>query len=162
MSNENARYLAIMIESLEKKSAILDDIIEENVRQADILGRTDRESEDDLQDSVDKKSDMIDRLEELDEGFSRLYEKIEAAINSNTGAYAKEIAGMQELIREITDKTVKIETQESRNKSMASLYFSGALKRVNEKRATRNAADIYRKNMKKIQIVGPQFMDKSN
>ena len=162
MNNENERYLSIMIDSLRRKSSILDDIIEENIRQSEILGRSDRASEDDLQDSIDKKSDMIDRLTELDDGFSQLYEKIEIALNAESASYAQQIATMQDLIREITDKTVKIETQESRNKSMASIYFSGALKRVNEKRATRNAAEVYRKNMKKIQVVGPQFMDKSN
>ncbi len=161
MEDESQRYLSIMIESLRKKSGILDEIIKENENQSSILGRTDQQSEDDLRKSVDVKSDLIDKLMELDEGFSTLYAKIETKLNANPGGYAPEISTMQDLIREVTDKSVKIETQESRNKSMASVYFSGALKRVNEKRATRNAADIYRKNMKKISYVDPQFMDKS-
>ncbi|MCR4842582.1 MAG: flagellar protein FliT [Eubacterium sp.] len=154
------QYLSVMIRSLEKKSRILDGVIRENEIQSELFGRNDRESEDEINACIERKGELIDELDKLDEGFTTLFEKVERELKDNSVQYAPQISRMQELIRKVTDQSVKIEAQERQNHTLASRYFSGAHKRVNEKRATRNAADVYRKNMKKISVIAPQFMDR--
>ncbi len=154
------RYLSIMIQSLEKKISVLDRIIEANEIQKELFKSDDRSNQEELDKSVHLKSDLIDELIGLDDGFQNLYDKVKAELEANPTAYGSQVERLQELIRQITDRSVRIEAQESQNKALASRYFSGAHKSVNQKRATVNAANVYRKNMKKISVVGPQFMDK--
>ena len=154
------RYLSVMIHSLEKKLGVLEQIIEKNEEQADCFKRDDRESEALIDKSITAKGELIDELLKLDEGFSSLYEAVKEELKANPGGYASEIGKMQELIRKITEKSVKVQTQEQQNRLLATQYFRMAHKRVNSTRATHSAADLYRKNMKRIAVVGPQFMDR--
>ena len=108
-------YIAIMLQSLKKKEQVLDEIIRLDDRQKDTL--TDPECPFDVFDeTVEAKSACIDQLNQLDSGFEKLYAQVAEELDQNREDYAKEIRDMQQCIRRVTDKSVKIQAQEARNK----------------------------------------------
>ena len=68
-------YIEIMLQSLVKKSAVLDKIIEANEEHAKIAAAKDFDPE--AFDVVfDKKDELIKELEQLDKGFSTVYTRV--------------------------------------------------------------------------------------
>lgn len=68
--------------------------------------------------TVEAKSACIDQLNQLDSGFEKLYAQVAEELDQNREDYAKEIRDMQQCIRRVTDKSVKIQAQEARNKEL--------------------------------------------
>lgn len=101
---EKNPYLTIMIQSLKKKSAVLDAIIELNIRQKEELENPGLDP-DDFDACVEEKAKQIEQLELLDAGFQEVYDKIKADLQTNQQEYREEIAEMQEYIRRLTDKS---------------------------------------------------------
>ena len=112
----NSTYLTAMIESLEKKVAVLDEIIKKNAEQAALL-KEEEFSFDKFDKNAEEKGVLIFRLEKLDDGFESLYAKVKEELDANRAAHADEIRRMQELIQSITDKSTSIQAEEARNKA---------------------------------------------
>ncbi len=156
-------YIQIMIESLEKKAAKLDEIIEKNKEQAELLKNGEFSVE--LFDrNVEEKAVLIEQLEMLDIGFNRMYEHVKEDLASETGkaAYKNEIKRMQQLISELTEKSVSIQAQESRNKQMVEAAFKSEREKIKALKLGSKAAIDYYKNMNHTNFVSPQFVDKKN
>ena len=110
-------YISIMLQSLKKKAAVLDEIIRLDDLQKDRL--TDSECPvEDFDQTVEDKGKLIEQLGQLDSGFEKLYAQVSEELQDNKEQYADEIRQMQSLIRSITDKSVKIQAQEARNKDL--------------------------------------------
>ena len=154
-------YVEIMLQSLEKKKLVLDNIIELNQRQRTGLEKPDFTPEE-FDDIVESKSRMIEQLEQLDSGFEKLFERMKDELESNKEAYAEQIRAMQEDIKAITDKSVQIQAQESRNKDLMTQKFAQVKSQVRNVRSGGKVADQYRKNMAKLNYIDPQFMDNKN
>ena len=98
-------YISIMLQSLKKKAAVLDEIIRLDDLQKDKL--TDSECPvEDFDQTVEDKGKLIEQLEQLDSGFEKLYAQVSQELQDNKEQYADEIRQMQILIRSITDKSV--------------------------------------------------------
>lgn len=154
-------YVEIMLQSLEKKKLVLDNIIELNQRQRTGLENPDFTPEE-FDDIVESKSRMIEQLEQLDSGFEKLFERMKDELESNKEAYKEQIRAMQEDIKAITDKSVQIQAQESRNKDLMTQKFAQVKSQVKNVRSGGKVADQYRKNMAKLNYIDPQFMDNKN
>lgn len=157
---ENGReYLSILTESLKKKITILDEILLLNQKQLESVSGN--EIDDDLfNEIIDKKDIYIKEINNLDKGFEQVYERIKSEITGNTDKYSGEIVELKQLISQITEKSMKVQLSEKRNKQ-------AVLKKMNEEKTkihqTRNAnkvASNYYNNMNKVNYVEPQFMDK--
>ena len=107
---EKSQYISIMIQSLKKKSAVLDTIMELNIQQKEELENPALDP-DDFDRTVEKKAEQIQQLELLDNGFQELYEKVREELQSNREAYREDIACMQEYIRKLTHKSATIQAQ---------------------------------------------------
>ena len=68
---------------------------------------------------------------------------------------------MQELIRSITDRSVKIQAQEAANKDLMMRKFAGVRERSKKARVNYKAASQYYKNMMQSNVVDPQFLDQN-
>jgi len=68
-------YIAIMIQSLEKKEQVLDKIIELDTVQKNQLEDPNL-TPDDFDDVVEQKSKLIEQLDNLDSGFEKLFERV--------------------------------------------------------------------------------------
>lgn len=152
-------YLQIMIESLEKKNEVLDQVIALDKRQLSIalakpfdVERYDK--------SMDEKGDLIDALNKLDDGFTTTYELVREAVGANPKAYAEQVQKMQDLIRAATDKTVTIRAQEKRGKQAMQSAVSKKRKEIKSMKVSNAAAAKYYKSMSQINDVDPQLMDK--
>lgn len=156
-------YVQIMVESLEKKKAKLDAIMEKSKEQAEIL-KAEKFSVDDFDKNVEEKAVLIEELNMLDIGFDRMYSHVKEEITSDSGKakYRMEIQQMQKLISELTDKSVSIQAQENRNKQMVEAVFKKEREKIKSVKLGSKAAIGYYRNMSKTNFVQPQFLDQKN
>ena len=118
----NESYVAVIEDSLKKKVDILRQLQLLCQEQSDILDDENMTPEM-FEENVDKKGKLIAKLEGLDAGFEQLYGRVKDEMTSNSEHYKERILRMQELIRDITDRSVQIQVMESRNKGKAQIRF---------------------------------------
>lgn len=151
-------YIEVMLQSLEKKEQVLDEIIRLDCRQKEIL--EDMQSDpDEFDEVVEAKDVCIEQLNQLDSGFEKLFERVKDELKGQKELYQDQINEMQMHIRSITDKSMEIQSQESRNKELMTVRFSRIKQQVKQVRANSKIANDYYKNMVKMNYVDPQFMD---
>ncbi|MBQ3513282.1 MAG: flagellar export chaperone FlgN [Lachnospiraceae bacterium] len=158
---ENSNYLTIMAESLSKKIEILEQLLEYTRGQETLLEEEEFRMEE-FQELLDKKGELIDVLNTMDQGFEQVYERIEEEIQGKKEAYASEIVLMQQRIKTITDLSVKLQELEYKNKEKIEVHF---LKKRNEIKTFRQSKDNvnkYYRAMSKTQVVDSAFLDKKN
>lgn len=151
-------YLLIMIQSLKKKIQVLDCIIDANMRQKEGLEDPNLDP-DDFDKIVEEKAKYIEQLDLLDSGFDKLFERVKDAVKSDKDTYKNEIKEMQTLITCITEKSSEIQVQEARNKNLMTQKFTKIHKQARDVRASQQAVNQYYQNMKKLNVIDPQFMD---
>lgn len=151
-------YLDILEDSLKKKKTVLESIEKYNLSQSELLKdeKFDMEQFDAL---VDKKDACIEELEKLDEGFETVYEQIKDDLSHNRGSYTEQIKRLQELISQVTEKSVSIQAQESRNKDMVSAYFKKERETLGQGRKSSKAAYSYYQNLNKAVREDASIMD---
>lgn len=153
-----SNYLEILEESLRKKSAVLDEITEYNNAQEKLL-REEKISMEDLDANMDQKDGLIQRLTGLDEGFEALYGRVKDQLADNKDAYREQIRRMQELIMQITEKSVSVQAQEARNKKLIEEHFLKERNQLRHEKKASKAAYGYYKNMSNSGAMLSQFMD---
>ncbi len=154
------QYLSIMEQSLEKKVGILDRIIAKNEEQKIILNDPNMKWED-FDDNANRKMELIEEIDKLDEGFEDLFERVKEELQAPGGKekYAQEIVRMQELIRQITEKSASVQAQEARNKTLVEQYFQQSRERIRKGRTSSKAAMDYYKSMSQASFTQPHFLD---
>ena len=154
----NGTYLTALAESLEKKIEVLSEIIEKNAEQAALL-KEEEFSFDKFDRNTEEKEVLIYRLNKLDDGFESLFEKVREELNENRSMYVKEIAHMQELIREITDKSSTLQAQEAENKKLMEGYFKTVRSGIGKERTSLNAAYSYMQAQRGMGGADSLYMD---
>lgn len=139
-------YLEILTDSLKKKSKVLDEIMQYNSDQENLL-RQESISLEELDANMELKDGLIQKLVQLDDGFETLYERIKEQLLTQKDQYKAQIGQMQELISEITEKSVSIQAQEARNKGMIENYFARERGQLRQSRQVSKAAYGYYKSM---------------
>lgn len=157
---DNRQYLQIMIESLQKKQQVLDAIMRANDRQTAILHQDEADWEA-FDEYAEQKTELIDQLDQLDDGFESLYNHIKEALSDDAGrtAYQNEIRQMQDLIRELTEKSMSIQASEARNKQLVEQKFARQRQQLKTGRLSSKAAMDYYKNMRQTGNLQAQFLD---
>jgi len=148
----------ILVESLEKKSRILDEIIKENEAQ-EILFKQDQLDMEALDASADRMGELAEKLELLDEGFEAVYDRIRQELIDNKSAYRQEIRRMQELIAVFTEKVVGINAARMRNKTQAEKQFKKSRQQIGRATSKMKASQNYYNSMNRLNFVDPQFYD---
>ncbi len=139
-------YLEILTDSLKKKSKVLDEIMRYNSDQENLL-RQESISLEELDANMELKDGLIQKLVQLDDGFETLYERIKEQLLTQKDQYKAQIGQMQELISQITEKSVSIQAQEARNKGMIENYFARERGQLRQSRQVSKAAYGYYKSM---------------
>ncbi|EOT22441.1 hypothetical protein C805_03289 [Eubacterium sp. 14-2] len=152
-------YVSVMIQSLQKKVQVLDEIIEKNKEQQQILEQEEFDG-DAFEQNVEEKGNLIDHINFLDEGFEELYSRVKAVLETEKQAHKEDILLMKQLITEITEKSVTIQSEEVRNRRLVERRFSQERKKVKSMRNSSTVAKQYYTNMAKLNYVDAQFMDK--
>jgi len=151
-------YVDIMIQSLEKKIKVLEEIKKQNLLQKDLL-EDDNGDADAFDKTVEDKSALIEQITQLDSGFDKLFQRVKEALEEDKEGYAPKIQKMQSLIRQITDLSMEIQAQESRNKDLMTRKFVSVRERAKVVRTNSKAASQYYQNMMQLNVIDPQFMD---
>ena len=152
-------YVNVMIQSLQKKVKVLDDIMEKNKEQQQILEQEELDG-DAFEQNVQEKGNPIDQINFLDEGFEELYSRVKTVLETEKQAHKEDILLMKQLITEITEKSVTIQSEEARNRRLVERRFSQERKKVKSMRNSSTVAKQYYNNMAKLNYVADQFMDK--
>lgn len=155
---ETGNYLQIMIDSLIKKKDILQKIVEYNTEQESILKEAEFNG-DAFQKNMESKSECIDELNRLDEGFQMVYDRVKEDVQMYKQNYRSDIERLQQLIREVTSLSAAIQTQEARNKLQVERRFRQLREETKTAKRSMSMANQYYKNMAQISSE-PQFMDK--
>ena len=148
----------ILVESLKKKSRVLDEIIKENEAQ-EILFKQEELDVEAFGASADRMGELAQKLELLDEGFEAVYDRIREELIDNKSAYRAEIKRMQELISVITEKVVGINAARMRNKLQAENQFKKSRQQIGKVSSKMKASQNYYNNMNRLNYVDPQFYD---
>ena len=151
-------YLTLLEESLKRKLQVMAEVQAYNLRQQEIFQDEEAQIEK-FDEYVAEKEVLIEKLNSLDNGFERLYEKVAEELKENREQYAAQIRRLQALVTEVTDTSVQIQAQEARNKKLIEEFFRKERDGIRMNRKTTRAALDYYKNMSKSAVVMPQFMD---
>ena len=157
---ENMDYVVMLRESLEKKADVLRILDIRNKEQEAIL-KDPNSTPDDLEKNMNMKSELIERIVMLDDGFEQLFKRVKAIIEADRDSYADEIKLMQELIKKVTALTADVEAGEYRNKEYAKTRFANVKKEAREIKKSSDVVSTYYKHMMSPQTTAdPAFLDK--
>lgn len=154
MTNE----LQLMSEALEKKKEILSAILEKSEKQRSLTlaEKFDAQEFDRL---VDEKSDLLKQMEEMDQGFDALYQRIRSELQTDMKEYRDEIARLQTLIRETMDIGAQICACENRTKDSMQNALANSRKELVKRRVSSRSVMDYYKSSSQLAYTEPYFMD---
>ena len=157
---ENMDYVVMLRESLEKKADVLRVLLIRNKEQEAIL-KDPNSTPDDLEKNMNMKSELIDRIVMLDDGFEQLFNRVKHILDEDRATYADEIRLMQELIKKVTDLTADVEASEYKNKEYAKTRFANVKKEAREIKKSSDVVSSYYKHMMSPRTTAdPEFLDK--
>lgn len=154
-----SKYMDMLVDCLEKKNQILDNLIVLNKKQTALI-QDEEFSLSEFDKCVEEKGILIDNILKLDSGFEGLYNKVGKTVADNPSAYKEQLGRMQKLITEVTEKSVSIQAEEERNKAMIEKRFSREKNRIKSGRSQSKVAMDYYNSMNKLNHVDSQFWDK--
>ena len=100
--NQIMTYVNIMQESLERKKKYLVEILALTNEQ-ERIAREKKFDEDAFGEIIDKKEVLINNINEIDKGFTSVYDRVRTEDLENKETYAEPLASMQKLIRWCVD-----------------------------------------------------------
>ncbi len=153
-----SNYIQMLEESLVKKKSILTELQALCIQQEEVLLDS-ASSPDDFIAIVDKKAKLIDAIATLDAGFEQVFAKVETELNANRAQYADAIRRMQELIRDITDRSTSLQVKEKRNQELAREKFTDVRSRAKRLRKGSKVVSSYYQSMMRAGNIEPQFLD---
>ena len=152
-------YLNILITSLRKKGSILRELLAKTEEQKALL--TDETfSEERFMELTEEQTVLLDNLNQQDDGFEALYKRVAPILREKKDFYKEEVRTMQQLIREITDLSVQVQSLETRNRAGLELFLRNKRSEIRQVKRSRSAAARYYNTMSKMNLEDPQFMDK--
>lgn len=156
MGAEN--YVQILIDSLKKKEAILNQIVNYNEEQKNIITAASFDEEA-FQANVDNKGDLVEEILKLDEGFNAVFARVKEQVEAHKSELAQDIATLQQLVKRVTDLGVRIQAQELRNKELVEKCFSDMRKELNNAKSVTSKANAYYKNANNLNNYDAHFLD---
>lgn len=151
-------YIDILKDSLDKKLRILDRIIQLNAEQESVL-KSDTVDYDRFDATIEDKEECINELQSLDAGFQSVYDRVKEMLLKNKDVFRDDICLMQEKIREITEKSMDIQSQEARNKEAFQNRVVSSKKEIKTAKTANKVASSYYQSMNRLNVVESQFLD---
>ncbi len=144
--DQTGTYVNIMQESLIRKKKYLLEILELTKKQEQ-LAKAKKFDEDAFGDTIDKKEVLINNVEEIDKGFTSVYDRVRVEIMEEKDLYNDELLNMQNLIKECVDLGMRIEAMEERNRASLEHAFSVGFKGIKRAKQSKQIANKYYKSM---------------
>lgn len=156
---EDLAYINILIDTLQKKSDLLDELISITGSQEELVTGQALDM-DKLEQTFSMKTSLINQLNQLDEGFEKVYQHIRDSLTYSKEFYKDRIFKLQELIRLVTEKSTRLQAMELRNRNMLKAYFSAKKKEIKEFKINSQRAASYYQNTVDMQSSQSFFLDK--
>ena len=151
-------YMSMLIDSQEKKLALLEKAIELDREQEEIITGAEPDMGA-LNANINAKGALIDELDRLDDGFESLYAKVREDFIENKDSHKEEIRTLQGLIRQITEKIAEVEALEARSKVNFENFMKQRRTTIKDNKNAVKAANIYAVNMRKMNKIDSVFVD---
>lgn len=152
-------YIKILTDTLIKKNELLDRVIDLNKTQDGILSSIEVNIEE-FDIILDRKEKVISHLNQLDDGFEKIYSKIQENIKNNVMDYKTEVVFLQELIKQIMDKSINIQLQEKSNKLKLESFLMKQKQEIKNYKVSSQTVSNYYKNMMNEYQGESYFLDK--
>lgn len=146
MDNHLQVYVSILCDSLQKKLTLIKRLLELTREQAGVLAQEKPDMEV-FNEKITQKEVLLKEIQELDEGFTSLFEKTGDELKEKKEQYQARILEMQNCIRAITDCGVELEGMEKRNKEKFQQYLLQERKEIRDSRRSSQTAVSYHQNM---------------
>ena len=144
--NQTGTYVNIMRESLERKRKYLAEILKLTNEQS-MIAAAEKFDDERFSEIVEKKDVLIDNINEIDKGFSSVYDRVRIEIQQEPAAYRDALLAIQDLIRTCVDLGMQIEAVEERNRAAMEQVFSAKFQGVRQMKQSKTAANKYYKSM---------------
>ncbi len=145
-AKQNSIYVNMMVDVLKRKERILTDLLEKTREQEELLKQEEMDQER-FHEILDEKGELIEELNEIDEGFDALFQKVEQEIRTRREQYRDHIAEMQKRIGVVSELGIQIQALESQNSEHLKVYLAAQRKRIREFHVNQKTASNYYQNM---------------
>ena len=145
--DEQDRYIQMLISILEKQVATLTQVLEVTKDQ-ERLAVPSEFDENLFDETLSRKDILIIRLNELDDGFVSVYERVRKEVLAQPGRYRGDIEKIQSLIRRCTDLGMEIQTLETRNRDKLEVCFAGKKQEYSARQTAATVAGKYHAAMR--------------
>lgn len=142
-------YVTMMLDSLKKKESVLSSLVDITKKQDRLLSEENLDA-DEFDTTIDQKEVLITQINELDDGFERLYSDVKSELEVNRENYRKEIQMMQRQIGMISDLSVKIQTLENRNSEKMKKFLAREKDMIRSYHINNRTAATYYQNMANV------------
>ena len=160
MEAKDLTYISILIDSLKKKIEVLERLRDDTEKQEEILSRDELDF-DAFNKTIESKEKSLARLNELDDGFLEVYEKVAPLFKNDKDSYENEITYLKELVRRVTDYSTTLTALEERNKVKLSIHLNRGKQRIKEyKQSSKTVAAYYKNIANKRTPEGSTFYDR--
>lgn len=156
---DNKTYIHILTDTLIKKNSMLDKLLRVTALQEEHMNESSPDMEKFEQALVEKEG-YINQINQLDEGFEKIYAHIQEELTIRTIEHKEQIETLQDLIRQITDKSTKLQAAEIRNKKRMEVYFQDKKREIKNFKISNRTATNYYNSMRNQTIGESYFLDK--
>lgn len=154
----NIVYINVLADSLQKKQTVLQAILDITKKQEELLGIEGFAEEDFLR-LVNEKQRYINKMQELDNGFEVIYNRVKLELETRKDQYQSQIIRIQHLLVQVTGLGVDIEVLEKRNKAQMDRVIEQRKGNIRDKRTNNSAASNYYRSMLNHQYNQSYFLD---
>ena len=148
----------MMLDILGKKENHLASLLELTTAQEQLL-KGEEFIEEEFTELIAKKRGHLLKIEEADNGFQAIYNRVAEEMKNNKDEYKDQIIEMQSLITRVTDLGVKLSALEEKNKTALEANLQGKRQNIRQFKVSKQTADKYYKNMIGMQTGASYFMD---
>lgn len=157
--NQTVTYVNIMLESLQRKKKYLEKILQLTKKQEE-LAKAKKFDEDAFGEIIDKKEILINNVNEIDKGFTSVYERVRTEILEDKEIYATELKNMQLLVKQCVELGMEIEVLEERNRAALEQVFSVGFKGIKQVKQSKQVANKYYQSMSNGNVNDSIFYDR--
>lgn len=156
---EEKAYIGILADTLQKEEKLLSELLE-LTREQSAIADSSVFDEMMLEDTMSRKDDLIRRLNEMDEGFVYVYDRVRRQVFEHRMEYKDALRQLQDLVKQCTDLSVEIKVQEERNRSKFAARFAEKHREYGSQRTAASVATRYNQTMRGGQMADSYFFNK--
>lgn len=147
--NQNRTYVDMMVDVLRRKRSILEQLLKDTKKQEQLL-LEEKMDVDAFNALVENKGTKIEELNEIDEGFDALFQRVKSEIVSHREEYQFQIETMQSLIAEVSSLGVSVQALEQQNSERFRAFLARERQEIRKFHVNNRTASVYYQNMPNI------------